>query len=376
MHKVVRNYVPMHIQNLKGGITKSRAPQSLLMRGYRKEQLIHQPARAQDARWERPLKMCQWIMEDTARRVAESRKHFGEKFFRGDFHSHTQHSDGIGTVAETAQMAKICELDFQFVTDHWGITQARECRQHGLWYGQEPKTLPHHMLILGLEHAFTPVKNFLVDMAAARSQGATVCVPHPAGWWPYVSYDEETKSLLEKLPEPILMEIRNGANNMVSPTDYTDENAVRLWDRLLGMGKVVYAQGNTDAHAPHCLGMVWNGVFATRCTQPSILKALTQGRNFVSEAPLVSLGVGDVPMGGFVRKNRPSETLHLKAVDSRGLEKVVLIVDGKAHKQWSLEGRTQFETALPLPPHTKRYIRMEAVARDAKHAFTNPIFIR
>jgi hypothetical protein len=319
--------------------------------------------------------MCRWLLEDTAQRVNASKKLLGVKLFRGDCHSHTQHSDGIGTVAETAEMVKAAGLDFQFVTDHWGVTQAPECREHGLWFGQEPPTEDHHMLILGLECAFTPQMDFLRDIADAKALGATVCVPHPAGWWPNAVYSDAQKQRLEELLGPFLMEICNGANNIVRAFDYTDEAAVELWDHLLEKSKIVYAMGNTDAHAPHSIGMVWNGVFAARCSQTVILKALREGRSFVSEAPLINLQAGEVGMGGFVQKSKTLE-LNLHAVDSRGLAKVRLIGDGQVLRQWKLDGETQFQQALPLPTKLKRYVRLEAVATDDKRAWSNPIFVQ
>jgi hypothetical protein len=347
----------------------------VLMHGYSQKQLMHNPARARERRWDYPRLMCQWLLEDTARRVEASKKLFGEKFFRGDCHSHTQHSDGIGTVAETAEMVKAAGFDFQFVTDHWGLTQAPECREHGLWYGQEPVTKDHHMLILGLENAFTPQMDFLQDMEDARALGATVCVPHPTGWWPTTIYTKAQTDLLEKLPDPFLMEICNGANNIVRAIDYTDDAAARLWDHLLGSGKIVHAMGNTDAHAPHSIGMVWNGVFALRCSKTAILKTLREGHHFVSEAPLVNLRAGGVSMGGFVKKSKTLK-LQLNAVDSRGLSKVLLIADGKVIKQWNPENNPQLKLSMPFPPRATKYVRMEAIAADAKHAWSNPIFIK
>lgn len=345
-----------------------------LMRGCRDKQLMHNTANANKRRWDYPRTMCQWLLEDTAQRVEESKKLFGENFFRGDCHSHTQHSDGIGTVAETAEMVNAAGLDFQFVTDHWGVTQAPECREHGLWYGQEPVTKDHHMVILGLKDAFTPKMEFLQDVADAKALGATVCVPHPTGWWPKVIYKQSQLDLLETLPDPFLMEICNGANNIVRATDFTDESAVQLWDHLLGIGKVVYAMGNTDAHAPHSIGMVWNNVFALRCSQTAILKTLREGHSFVSEAPLVNLQAGDVKMGGFVKKSKTLK-LQVNAVDSRGLSKVLLIADGKVAKKWNLENDKQLKLSMPFPAKAKRYVRLEAIANDGKRAYTNPVFV-
>jgi hypothetical protein len=148
-----------------------------------------------------------------------------------------------------------------------------------------------------------------------------------------------------------------------------------LWDHLLGLGKIVYAMGNTDAHGPHSIGMVWNNVFASRCSQTAILKTLREGRNFVSEAPLVNLQADGVGMGGTVNKTKTLK-LNINAVDSRGLSKVLLIADGKVVKKWNLENATQLKLSLSFPPRAKKYIRLEAVASDAKRAYSNPVFIK
>jgi hypothetical protein len=191
--------------------------QPILLDGYAKHQNLNNPERLANARWEYPLQMCRWIHEETARRTAESRKMFRWKFFRGDCHSHTVHSDGIGTVAETAKMVKATGLDFQFVTDHWGLTQTPECNEHKLWVGQEPAHGQyHHLGILGLNFAYNPGDNFFRNVAELKALGATVFIPHPAGWQPNVRYNDEQKRALESLPDPFLMEIVNGATPSAS----------------------------------------------------------------------------------------------------------------------------------------------------------------
>ncbi|HVF11331.1 MAG TPA: CehA/McbA family metallohydrolase [Abditibacteriaceae bacterium] len=356
------------------GSTQAAPRRPLLMRGYRKHQSMHNEGNAA-RRWEYPLVMCRWIVEDTARRVADSCKEFPWKFYRGDCHSHTQHSDGIGTVADTALMSQAAGLDFQFVTDHWGVTQAPECRKHGLWVGQEPVTQLHHMGILGLDHAFTPRHDFLGDYAEAKRLGATVFVPHPTGWWPATVYSEEQKRALEELPAPFLMEICNGANNIVNAFDYTDDAAVELWDHLLLLGRVVHALGNTDAHAPHAIGMVWNGVFAPRCDQPAILRALRGGRSFVSDGPLIHISLGRAQMGTRAKAPERADALQVTAVDARGLASVRVVADGAEIACWPVPQATKLKQSLPLPASATRYVRVEVRARDGRRAFSNPIYL-
>ncbi len=325
-----------------------------------------------DLRWQKPLGYIRFVLEDAARRVRESRAWFPRRFYRGDCHAHSQHSDGIGTVAEMAAMAKAAGLDFQYITDHWGLTHAAECRKHGLWIGQEPGAHLHHLGILNLKKVFVPSQNLADDCREVTRRGGIPFIPHPAGWWPSRVYEPEALQALTSLPDPFLMEIVNGANNVVSAFDYTDAAAIALWDKLLASGRRVHALGNTDAHSPHGIGTVWSGVFAPRCEEAAILRALAAGRCFVSEAPLLDLAIGKTGMGQRARQRGP---LRLLAADARGLLRLRLVADGRILRTWHPNGKPFVRLALPLPKSVRTYVRWEAIAMDGKRGFTNPVYL-
>ncbi len=350
-------------------------PRPKLMKDCEKRQILGNPKWAMERQLEYPLRMCQMLAEDMAQRTTESRQLFRWKFYRGDCHSHTQHSDGGGTVEDTAKMVQAAGLDFQFVTDHWGVTQAPECKKFGLWVGQEPPIQYHHLGILGLDHAFEPGGDFFADIAEVQKRGGVFFIPHPTGWWPTTVYKPEQLAVLEKLADPFLMEICNGANNIVSAFDYTDDSAVQLWDHLLLLGKTIHAMGNTDAHAPHGIGMVWNSVFASKCEQQAILKALCAGRSFVSDGPLVHMALGKAQMGQRVRAGERSAPLRVTAVDSRGLSWVRVIADGKELGWWSCWRKPKFEKSIKIPAKVKRYVRVEVGSDDGRRAFSNPVYL-
>ncbi len=354
-------------------MSNSNRPQ--LIPGYEDRQLINLLDDDGAGRWVYPLRACEWLVADTARRVEASKENFPHTFFRGDCHSHTNHSDGIGTVAEIAAMVKSAQLDFQFVTDHWGVTQAPECREHGLWFGQEPTTQFHHMGILGLDYAFEPQQDFLADYDAAKAAGATVFIPHPTGWWPTTVYDDEQKKILEELPSPFLMEICNGANNIVSAFDYTDDTAIELWDHLLCLGLKVCAMGNTDAHLPHAIGIVWNGVFAKKCEQQTILSELECGHSFVSDAPLIHIALGEARMGDEASDEDRQNELEVTISDSRGLSEVLVVADGKEVLHRHFRGEDVWQGKIAVPKSAEKYIRAQAFSRDGKRAYSNPIYL-
>lgn len=342
--------------------------------------------------------MVRYVMESVCRRVNESKKKFPWKFFRGDCHSHTQYSDGAGTVAETAEMAKAAGLDFQYVTDHWGVTHAPDCRKHGLWIGQEPVAVLHHLGILRHGSAFTPGEkylktfselrhsgkhqerlrlaalSFLEDCAELKKRGAVTFIPHPTGWWPRRVYGKEEREVLEKLPSPFLMEICNGGGNVGSAFDFTDEAAIVLWDDLLNKGRVIHAMGNTDAHTPHGIGLIWNSVFAQDCRESSILKALSSGRSFVSDGPLVHIALGRARMGGKATPSDRRQVLKIDAVDVGGLMSERVIADGREIAAWYHGPKSVIRRTVRLPKTVRRYVRVELRSQDGRRAYSNPIY--
>jgi predicted metal-dependent phosphoesterase TrpH len=346
-----------------------------IMPGFEQRPFRSNPERLRKRREEYPLTMCRHLVVEMAARTAESRKLFPHKFFRGDCHSHTDHSDGGGTVAETAAMVKAAQLDFQFVTDHWGTTQAAECREHGLWVGQEPATKHHHLGILGLKHAFVPQRDFLKDVADAKTVGTAVFIPHPAGWYPRDQYKEEQLKIMEQLPAPFMMEIANGASNIVTAFDYTDEAAIALWDHLLSMGKVVHAMGNTDAHVPHCIGIVWNSVYAEKCEQDEIVRELSAGHSFVSDGPLLHIGLGKARMGDRATAEDRGGELEITAVDVKGLAWVKVVVDGKQADAWWCRSEAKFTKTMAVPAGAAKYVRVEVRSDDGRRAYSNPIYL-
>ncbi|MCF7838411.1 MAG: CehA/McbA family metallohydrolase [Candidatus Marinimicrobia bacterium] len=327
-----------------------------------------------ERRWQRPLAYARFVVEDLARRVETSRRDFPWRFFRGDCHAHTQHSDGIGQVAEMAEMAQAAGLDFQFITDHWGLTQAVECRRAGLWVGQEPITEHHHLGILGLKETFVPLNDLRRDFRSVKKRGGIPFIPHPAGWWPSRVYTDAQRQALYELPDPFLMEIINGANQTGTAFDYTDAAAVALWDEMLMSGRRVHAMGNTDAHAPHGVGSVWNGVLAPRCDEAAILRALAAGRVFVSEAPLLWLQVGTTGMGQRLRAGTPTGPLRCRVVDAEGLLRVRLVADGKVRRTWHPDGKPVLDVVGAVPNRVRKYVRVEAIAMDGRRGYTNPVY--
>ena len=315
-----------------------------------------------------------------ATRIAASKKLLGLQFRRGDCHMHSNYSvDGTSTIGQIKEAADAAGLDFIFITDHDSTDQKHECKKFKrVWWGQEGGAGDHHLGILNIEKVFKPTGNFLNDfIAVSKRPGAMAFVPHPTGWFPDTRYTARQIKLLDKLPAPFHMEIVNGVHQFFDPWDITDAQSVKLWDRLLCQGKIVYAMGGSDAHMAHGLGLVWNGILSDKCNKLAILRTLRQGRYFVSDAPLINLTSGRAGMGQTINPRKGSTvTFRVATADVAGIYQLRVIKNGKVIKR--VAGQ---ERKLLRVTHSERftgqpfYLRAEVTSLDSRRAFTNPIFV-
>lgn len=314
--------------------------------------------------------------------------------YRGDFHMHSNHSDGASKVADLVHYKEASGLDTIFVTDHSGVTQKRDCvRFKNVWWGQEPGTQHHHLGILGLDRKFVPSMNLVADYRRVIGRGGVPFIPHPTGWFPTTRYSQEQIDALDQLGDEFAIEIINGANQVFDCFDVTDQMSVELWDQHLLKGKRVVALGCTDAHLCEAIGDVWTGFAAEELSRDGVLDAIRRGHAFVSDAPLVDLTVqaDGGPIRGMGetltthrsrRERRPPLTIRVLAADSLGLSEVRLIRNGKVLRTWVPDGIhpqdgqvvshavTDADAVAPL------YYRLECFARDGRRAYTNPVYVR
>ncbi len=326
-----------------------------------------------------PDQVIGYWKEAMRERIEATRKLVDFKVRRGDCHSHSTYSDGIGTVPEIAAWIERAGLDFFFLTDHQTVRQKVECvRYKNMWWGQEPGTQHHHLGILGLDRKYNVKHDLVKDYNAVIARGGFPFIPHPTGWFPTRRYTREQIDALELLGDDFTMELINGANNIFDCYDTTDDGALALWDQHLSRGKIVRGMGNTDAHLPQAIGDVWNGVTVPSLTKKNVLAAFWAGHFFASDAPLIEVKCGEAIMGDVVKKRKGSPVeLRYECADSLGLQRVRVIAGGKVVQDlWPKHAQVVKGTYKMKFRGGKSYIRVECFARDNRKAFANPIYIR
>lgn len=210
------------------------------------------------------------------------------RWWNGDLHMHTVHSDGNWTIAELISSARNTGLDFIVITDHNTASHHEEIDrlskgslQPLLLRGEEITTYGGHTNAWGLpagtwiDFRARPGDNSRIASIASRAHraGALISINHPfalcggCSW----SYDGAAWGFDS-------IEVWNG------PWDFTDEPALKMWDKILQSGRRITAIASSDSHRPDTpIGKPTTHVAANDLTQPSILKAIRMGHVYLTD---------------------------------------------------------------------------------------------
>jgi hypothetical protein len=214
--------------------------------------------------------------------------------------------------------------------------------------------------------------------AQAHRAGALISINHPfaacggCSW----SYDAAARDFDS-------VEVWNG------PWDFTDEPALKMWDKILQSGRQITAIASSDSHRPDTpIGTPSTHVAMPVLSQQALLKAIRGGHVFLSdgsgsvvlsfEAESAKVktrsrtGIGDqirLPAPGSVRL-----FLTVKAAPADAT--VSLISNGEVIRKFSTKPAVEpqvFEVAC----RRDAYFRLEVRARtNAMLLLTNPIYIK
>jgi hypothetical protein len=210
------------------------------------------------------------------------------RWWKGDLHMHTVHSDGNWTIAELITGARKTGLDFIVITDHNTASHHEEIdrlskgsRQPLVLRGEEITTYGGHTNAWGLpagtwiDFRTRPGDNSRIANIAAQAHraGALISINHPfvlcggCSW----SYDPAARDFDS-------IEVWNG------PWDFTDEPAVKMWDKILQSGRRITAIASSDSHRPDTpIGKPATHVAATVLSLRSLLQSIRRGHVFLTD---------------------------------------------------------------------------------------------
>jgi hypothetical protein len=330
----------------------------------------------------------------------------GERWYRGDLHMHTAHSDGSCTsqsgkmvpcpVFVTVEDAVKQKLDFIAITDHNTISHYDAERELQPYFdrillipGREITTYSGHANLFGptdfidfrAEAKGAPSINTV--FSAAQSAGAFVSVNHPGdptgascigcGW----SVTDTNWNLVNGIE----------AVNGTDPAHY--EADIRFWDRQLAKGYRLIAIGGSDTHRPErgTIGRPTTVVHAQELSVSGILDAIRKGHVCIdvtaSHDKVIDLQAADAAahaaMGEMLTaasNDRVSLTAHVIGASGSTLR---WLVDGKnlpTLPAQTLSGDSADETATWTSDGQHHWLRAEVRTADGTlELLSNPIFL-
>jgi hypothetical protein len=228
----------------------------------------------------------------------------GARWYRGDLHLHTAHSDG--SCASQSGKSVPCPLfisveeaarhglDFLAITDHNSTSHYNEERELQPYFdklllipGREMTTYSGHANIWGttefvdfrMGDAAHPSKNAMLKQA--RDLGAVVSINHPVGpddercigcGWIVGDTDMHLVSAIE---------VANGPSDHAGA--YFRAPDIAFWDDQIRRGFHLTAVGGSDTHRPDLdtIGLPTTVVFAQELTVASILNGIRAGHVFI-----------------------------------------------------------------------------------------------
>lgn len=321
----------------------------------------------------------------------------GARWYGGDLHMHTVHSDGDWTVPGLAAAAREAGLDFIFVTDHNTASHHMEVdeanagsRQPLVMRGEEVTTYGGHANAWGLPAGAVIDFRVRPGDAAGMSQvaerahrlGALISVNHPFALcggcdWSYG----------DALKEFDAVEVWNGE------WDVTDESALKLWDGLLRRGLRPTAVASSDSHRTQSpIGRPTTHVAAAELSQAALLNAVRQGRVYLTrEARGLSVdfeaAAGEIgsaaaagPRKGAGEEIRLSKSgavvFYVKVVGAPGAT-VALVSGGRVVQTFRPGYPEGFTEVFEVECERDGYYRLEVRDTDGKmFALTNPIYVK
>jgi hypothetical protein len=309
------------------------------------------------------------------------------RWYRGDLHLHTVHSDGERDPSELVSAAHAGGLDFIVSTEHNTNSANRgwpACRTGSplVIPGEEVTTRHGHWLAVGLsagawvDWRYGPRDGVFGRFAAeVRQAGGLVVAAHPAAPLPGSAWEFG-------FADVDALEVWNGRWNV------DDELSLRIWQRLLRQGRRVVAVGGSDSHAERQLvGAPQTVVHAAELSVPAIIDGLRRGRSYIVGSRDVACELtASCPSGGEVAGPGqqlavpPDSAVTVTAVISGapGTTAALITAAGCAGRAPVASGRTRLHWDLDAA--SARFARLEV--RDGRRgrlgalvALTNPVWL-
>ena len=339
----------------------------------------------------------------------------GARWYRGDLHVHTGHSDGSCLSREqkkipcpvfrSLQTAVEAKLDFVAITEHNATSHFQALRELQPYFddlllipGREVTTFGGHANLFGVVDPVefqigTSRAHTLSDMLSkAHGLGGLVAINHPSlpsgeicmgcGWTAQTPWSDIDA-----------IEVINGGTVRSAAGQAEALSGIGFWQKKLDAGYPITAIGGSDNHDPDrpvdeagAIGQPVTAVFAQGLDQGKILAAIRRGQVLIDLDPArqrtldfrAERGGQVVPMGQNLSLSKDSavrfsatltngEGTRLEVIDSTGTGTVLSPLTKAIEERWF---------TLKMDHQQRRWIRLNLRAADGRLLMiSNPIYI-
>ena len=317
------------------------------------------------------------------------------RWYRGDLHSHTVHSDGLNTIPELAAYARQRGLDFLAITDHNTCSHHAEIALLGdvgilLVPGEEVTTYGGHGNVWGLRE--------WVDFRCHDDDALRRVIEHVLGRGVLFSINHP-KSIGPPWESPAVrapcMEVWQAVWR------WYNWDSLDAWESILSEGERVIAVGGSDCHSvpparpshPHGPGEPTTWVYVPGpLSEEALLGAIKRGHAFISEdpgGPFLTLSADIDGDGRF--EHMMGDTLEVREgsrvtvrVQYRGLAgKKLRLLRGRDVIEEMVVETERVTRDVSLVVSEPGYLRAEVKGfrgrperGEVVHAMTNPLYLR
>ena len=276
------------------------------------------------------------------------------QWYKAALHVHTTTSDGDVNVPERIKQYREMYYDVVAITDHWKTNKINGLSDEKLLVinGMESHPKDNHFVCLNLPEGFEIKKDLgpqqVIDVVNAA--GGCVIYAHPY-WLGHTLED------LLSVNGYIGIETYNGHCDLTKCKGYSSVH----WDQLLGKGVMLPAVATDDVHKSKNMNLGWTMIKAKELCAKEIMNSLKSGCYYASCGPTIE----QYWVEDGVAKIKCSP---VSIICFGGQE-----YSGSVAKGQNGELLTAAEWKLP---ETCKFVRVEVIDANGKHAWTNPIVLK